>query len=122
VTLVSGIPPRLPSLEASSPSRRSRSEYFGGRNEETILIWDPLSFCSTVTPAKAAILSNGLGPYFLTGDIELPGSYEIAVSNFDTTVTDDGCTAYGAGSMTGKVALIKRGTCSFSVKAQNALE
>lgn len=35
-------------------------------------------------------------------------------------VVDAGCTAYAAGSLTGKVAIIRRGTCNFTVKVLNA--
>lgn len=31
-----------------------------------------------------------------------------------------GCTAFAPGSLTGKIALIQRGTCTFAIKAQNA--
>jgi subtilisin family serine protease len=34
--------------------------------------------------------------------------------------TADGCTAFPAGSLTGKAVLIRRGTCSFNIKANNA--
>lgn len=37
-----------------------------------------------------------------------------------TTTTNDGCTALAAGSLTGRAVLIRRGTCSFYVKASNA--
>ena len=37
-----------------------------------------------------------------------------------TTTTDDGCAAYPAGTFTGKIALINRGTCNFTVKVKNA--
>ncbi|KNE71932.1 hypothetical protein AMAG_16356 [Allomyces macrogynus ATCC 38327] len=37
------------------------------------------------------------------------------------TATDDGCNAFPAGYFTGKVALIKRGTCDFALKAKNAI-
>jgi minor extracellular serine protease Vpr len=37
-----------------------------------------------------------------------------------TSSTADACTALAAGSLTGKVALIRRGTCGFYVKAFNA--
>ncbi len=33
---------------------------------------------------------------------------------------DDGCNAYPAGEFTGEVAVIRRGTCSFSIKVNNA--
>ena len=37
-----------------------------------------------------------------------------------STTADDGCAALPAGSLAGKVALIRRGTCSFYAKASNA--
>lgn len=37
-----------------------------------------------------------------------------------TAVTNDGCTPYAAGSLTGKAVLIRRGTCTFYTKASNA--
>jgi minor extracellular serine protease Vpr len=36
------------------------------------------------------------------------------------TAFPDGCSAFPAGFFTGKVALIRRGTCAFTLKAQNA--
>jgi hypothetical protein len=36
------------------------------------------------------------------------------------TTANDGCNSLPAGSLTGKVALIRRGTCGFAVKAANA--
>ena len=37
-----------------------------------------------------------------------------------STPTDLGCSAYAAGTFTGKIALINRGSCSFDVKVTNA--
>lgn len=37
-----------------------------------------------------------------------------------TTTPNDGCNALAAGSLTGQIALIRRGTCSFYVKSINA--
>jgi minor extracellular serine protease Vpr len=37
-----------------------------------------------------------------------------------TTTVDDMCTAPAAGSLTGKVVLIRRGTCTFYIKTRNA--
>jgi minor extracellular serine protease Vpr len=38
----------------------------------------------------------------------------------NSTSTADACSPLAAGSLTGKVALIRRGTCSFNIKANNA--
>lgn len=47
------------------------------------------------------------------------GSYPLTRIGTPTT-TDDGCAALPAGSQTGNVVLIRRGTCGFFVKATNA--
>ena len=44
----------------------------------------------------------------------------LAVANDGTGVTSDGCEAIPAGSLTGKVAIVDRGTCNFTVKVYNA--
>ena len=48
------------------------------------------------------------------------GSLPMAKTGTPTTA-DDGCTAPAAGSLTGKAVLIRRGTCSFYIKASNAM-
>lgn len=50
------------------------------------------------------------------GNISLP----IWADNYDTTVVDDGCAAFNA-NLTGKIALIRRGTCTFDTKVGHAL-
>ncbi|MBN8487748.1 MAG: S8 family serine peptidase [Burkholderiales bacterium] len=47
------------------------------------------------------------------------GSFPLARTGTPTT-TNDACNALTAGSLTGQVALIRRGTCSFYIKAKNA--
>jgi minor extracellular serine protease Vpr len=47
------------------------------------------------------------------------GSYPLAATGTPTT-TNDACNALPAGSLSGKVALIRRGTCSFYQKSTNA--
>jgi minor extracellular serine protease Vpr len=47
------------------------------------------------------------------------GSFPMARTGTATTV-NDACAALPAGSLTGKVVLIRRGTCGFNVKANNA--
>jgi minor extracellular serine protease Vpr len=49
----------------------------------------------------------------------LNGTYDMARTG-NQTVTNDGCTALPAGSLTGKMVLIRRGTCGFYDKALNA--
>ncbi|KAK2022798.1 subtilase [Colletotrichum zoysiae] len=47
--------------------------------------------------------------------------YPIVALNTDTSATADGCTPYPAGSpdLTGKIPLVRRGTCTFQVKQEN---
>jgi len=47
------------------------------------------------------------------------GSISIVKTGLPTTL-DDGCNALAAGSLIGKAVLIRRGTCSFYIKASNA--
>jgi minor extracellular serine protease Vpr len=70
----------------------------------------------TISPDNAAI---GYGP--ATGAPAPPtsGSAEMARTGTPSSV-NDACDALPAGSLTGKVALIRRGTCSFYQKAINA--
>ncbi|HWI51736.1 MAG TPA: S8 family serine peptidase [Symbiobacteriaceae bacterium] len=49
----------------------------------------------------------------------LDGTYNLARTG-NQTMTNDGCAAMPAGSLAGKVALIRRGTCGFYNKALNA--
>jgi minor extracellular serine protease Vpr len=49
----------------------------------------------------------------------LVGSFPMARTGTATSI-DDACAALPAGSLTGRVALIRRGTCAFSLKAANA--
>lgn len=71
-----------------------------------------------ITPSKALEISTGnLGPIQLTGN-------EVNIINLEKDLgplpivvrSDGGCTAYPAGSLIGKVALVKRGEgCVFAV-------
>lgn len=48
-------------------------------------------------------------------------SLPLFADTFDTTVTNDFCAPVAA-DLTGKIALIRRGTCTFLVKAQTAID
>jgi len=70
----------------------------------------------TVTPAGLTIgYANAAGAPLAPTSGNLP----LAKTGTPTT-TNDGCAALPAGSMTGKAVLIRRGTCTFYVKAFNA--
>ena len=70
----------------------------------------------TVSPDDTPIgyVMSGSSPL-----IPLSGTYEI-VRTGNTSSTADGCAALAPGSLAGKVALIRRGTCGFYNKAINA--
>jgi minor extracellular serine protease Vpr len=70
----------------------------------------------TVTPDDKKI---GYTPASGAPPAPLSGTASLARTGTSTS-TADGCTALAAGSLTGKVALIRRGTCGFFDKARNA--
>jgi subtilisin family serine protease len=70
----------------------------------------------TVSPDATAI-----GYSAATGAPAPPTSGSLPMSKTGTTTTaNDGCAALPAGSQTGNAVLIRRGTCSFFIKASNA--
>ena len=68
---------------------------------------------STSTTAIGYIPASG------GGLVPNSGSFPMARTG-TTTTTNDGCNPLAPGSLTGAVALIRRGTCSFTIKATNA--
>lgn len=70
----------------------------------------------TVSPDNTAIPYNGASG---APPAPLSGTSPMARTG-TTSSTADACAALPAGSLTGKVALIRRGTCSFYTKAFNA--
>lgn len=70
-------------------------------------------------PANVAAVPVNPGTGGVAFAASIPGSTPFRVSaGIDTT--NDGCAAYPAGTFTGAIALIRRGTCSFTIKADNA--
>jgi subtilisin family serine protease len=73
--------------------------------------------------AQRSFVVNGL-PYGFnsaSGSPAAPTSGSLPMSRTGTTTTaNDACTALPAGGLTGTAALIRRGTCSFYIKAANA--
>jgi minor extracellular serine protease Vpr len=70
----------------------------------------------TVSPDNKAF-----GYFQGTGAPTAPVSGSFPLARTGTTAsTADACTALPAGSLSGKIALIRRGTCSFYIKAKNA--
>ena len=70
-------------------------------------------------PANLAplLVSQGSGGVSLTAS--LPGTTPLRISAGINT-TSDGCAAYPANTFAGAIAVIRRGTCSFSIKTNNA--
>lgn len=76
---------------------------------------------NTVTPSKFIAVSNGTRYPFSSNSnsTSFPtGQVSVGLSTTDTTVAADGCTAYASGFFAGKAAVIRRGTCSFSIKVR----
>jgi minor extracellular serine protease Vpr len=72
----------------------------------------------TISPDNRAIgflVGGGSAP------VPTSGTFPLARTGTKTTA-DDACTPLPAGSLTGKIALIRRGTCNFVVKEQNAYD
>ena len=68
-------------------------------------------------PLTAIVLNEGANGVPHTATI--PGTTPLRVSAGIDTV-NDGCVAYPAGTFTGAIAVIRRGTCPFADKANNA--
>jgi Subtilase family/PA domain len=70
-------------------------------------------------PANLAplIINEGTGGVSLTAT--LPGTTPLRISAGIST-TSDGCAAFPANTFTGAIAVIRRGTCSFTIKTNNA--
>jgi subtilisin family serine protease len=70
-------------------------------------------------PANLApiIVNQGSGGVAFSATI--PGSTPLRISS-GINAADDGCAAYPANTFAGAIAVIRRGTCSFSIKANNA--
>ncbi|CED82778.1 subtilisin-like protease [Phaffia rhodozyma] len=83
------------------------------------------SFDNIVTPSKSAeLISPERYPSIsLVGSVKVDPtiSSPLFISNTDTSIIDDGCYPFNT-SLTGKVAVIKRGSCTYAVKAENVQE
>ncbi|KAL7416629.1 peptidase S8/S53 domain-containing protein [Mrakia frigida] len=77
-----------------------------------------------VSPGSGAILSDGTTIHlYATSAINTTATFSLALSTTDTTSATDACSPYpDTTDFTGKVVLVRRGTCSFSIKAQNVLD
>ncbi|MFZ2754679.1 MAG: S8 family serine peptidase [Lysobacteraceae bacterium] len=73
----------------------------------------------TPVPANLAplLVNEGTGGVALSATI--PGTTPLLISAGIST-TSDGCAAYPANAFAGAIAVIRRGTCSFTIKTNNA--
>jgi subtilisin family serine protease len=76
------------------------------------------AFEVTATTAPSPVLPVGTYPAAVAGFG--PQTYALTGDLAQLSAADLGCTAYTAGYFTGKIALINRGTCTFTAKVKNA--
>ncbi|WP_064966761.1 thrombospondin type 3 repeat-containing protein [Tenacibaculum ovolyticum] len=95
------------------------AKIFGGATQASFL--DTNSKLTISSPASISgdyvtVLTNTFG-----GDLTAPIAKDLILVNDGTSPNEDGCEAVTNGaSLTGKIAVIVRGTCNFSAKAKNA--
>ncbi len=98
-----------PWVSATAASQTGRNGYSTG-----IMVTGP-----TPVPANLAplLMTDGLGGTPLSATI--PATTPLRISPGIST-TSDGCVAFPAGTFAGAIAVIRRGTCSFAIKTNNA--
>lgn len=69
------------------------------------------------TGLTSVAMTDGTGGVALAATI--PGTTPLRISSGIST-TSDGCAAYPANTFSGAIAVVRRGTCSFAIKANNA--
>ncbi len=70
-------------------------------------------------PSVLAPLLLGQGSGGVSFGATIPGTTPLLISSGINT-TSDGCAAFPAGTFAGAIAVIRRGTCSFTIKTNNA--
>ncbi|MFA6958837.1 MAG: PA domain-containing protein [Thermoanaerobaculia bacterium] len=91
-------------------------KFLDGNGQPRVVVATPASIAKTYTAAKAEF---GASLY----NAPVSGSFVLVTDAADGTgpSTTDGCTALtNAASVSGKIALVDRGTCTFVIKAKNA--
>lgn len=89
------------------------SQVIGVASFDNTHVWEQY-FTASPDNAQFGFLPAAAAPAPFTS-----GTYPVAAVGTPTS-TSAGCSALAAGSLTGQIALIRRGTCSFNVKAFNA--
>lgn len=87
-----------------------------GRGDFVVVlqVTGPQPVPEALTAIEMAPGSNGV-----VQEAAIPGDTPLVVSPAIDAV-DDGCAAYPAGTFAGAIAVVRRGTCSFSIKVGNA--
>jgi uncharacterized protein (TIGR03382 family) len=93
---------------ADGASPRMQMYIFNGRSDIRLIISAPPAIAQTLSPGTAQFGPQG---FDVSGDV--------ALANDGTAPTSDGCQTPITG-VTGKIALIDRGTCAFVLKTKNA--
>lgn len=99
----------------------------GGRPRMQMYLWDPAHGVLTMvvnTPASIAgpynAVEGAFSPANLLANVG-PVTAQVVYYNDDVAgTTHDGCAGLAANNITGKIALINRGNCNFTVKVKNA--
>ena len=73
----------------------------------------------TPVPANLAAVTLTESSGGVTFSTSLPGTTPLRISS-GINGASDGCSAFPAGTFTGSIAVVRRGTCNFSVKVNNA--
>jgi subtilisin family serine protease len=97
--------------------------YSGGAPGEGHKVIGVASFDNTQLPLNTFnVFANNTSIGYIAasggGAVPTSGTFPMARTG-TTTTTNDACGALAAGSLTGMVALVRRGTCSFTVKGTN---
>jgi subtilisin family serine protease len=98
-----------PWVSATAASQTGRNGF-----ATALTVTGPTPVPSTLSSVQ---LTDGLGGVPLTAS--LPGTTPMKISSGINT-TSDGCVAFPANTFTGAIGVIRRGTCSFAVKTNNA--
>ena len=95
----------------------------GGRPRMQMFLWDGPPKMTVNTPGSIAGNYTCVESNFSTANLLVnvgPVTAQVVWYNDPTGGTHEACTAIAAGSLAGKIALIDRGNCNFTVKVKNA--
>ncbi|MBA2540910.1 MAG: M36 family metallopeptidase, partial [Deltaproteobacteria bacterium] len=95
------------STPADGSSPRMQMYLWSGNTPAGVVVVNSISY---------GVVPSAFGPALTDAGVTGP----LAVVNDGVGTTSDGCEASAAGSLSGKVAIVDRGTCDFVVKVTNA--